>query len=181
MIFSKVSGEDVYKAAFEKFKSEYESVQNAVLEYSKGRFFTQVSAWDMYNAQRINALKQRPSRAYHLKTIEPLKFLIKVASLKNDDWISYEGLEQDYGDFEIELPDFFPVKCSVNLHGENITSTMCPEGDRSGSMTLTWWLDKHNGGLVEIVDPSLIDLTAAAAEDTRIRLAAERREILKVR
>jgi hypothetical protein len=178
MIFSKVTGEDFYRAAYKKFKSESDSVKNALLEYSKGKLFTTSHAFKSYNNQRTNALKRRPSRARAMK-IEPLWCLIKINSISRGKGVGeeIEGLYEDYDDFDIDLPEFFPVLNRVVLFGENIGA-----GTSSSPMwwTMCWELDKHNGGLVEIVDPSVIDLTAEAAEATRLRLAAERKEILRV-
>jgi len=175
MIFSKVTGEDFYRAAYKKFKSESDSVKNALLEYSKGKLFTTSHAFKSYNNQRTNALKRRPSRAMHMK-IEPLWCLVKISSISRGKGVGeeIEGIYEDYDDFDIDLPEFFPVLNRVVLFGENIGAAINTAG------SLCWELDKHDGGIIEIVDPSVIDLTAEAAEATRIRLAAERKEILRV-
>jgi len=177
MIFSKVTGEDSYRAAYKKFKSESDSVKNALLEYSKGKLFTTSYAFKSYNNQRNNALKRRPSRARGMK-IEPLWCLIKIDSINHDEFgpVEIEGFYKDYDDAEIDLPEFFPVLNRVVLFGENIGGSR----SRSASGSLCWELDKHDGGLIEIIDPSVIDLTADAAEATRLRLAAERKEILRL-
>ena len=107
--------------------------------------------------------------------IAPLRFLLKITSLGIDDGFYYEGFDEHYDGADIDLPEFFPVKRAVSLRGEDIVSTRAWK-----VVNITWFLNKHNGGLVEIVDPSAIDLTEEAAEATRLRLAAERKEILRV-
>jgi len=187
MIFGKVSGEEAYKAAFEQFKIKTEKTRNALLDYTEGKFFTTKWIFDNYTEQRRNALKQRPSRRASL-TITPMVGVFKIQSLTKmstgaDDvgWVDVylEGFHEDYDGAEIDLPELFPELLHVSVRGENISPKTWPEGGRSKVFKAMWNLEKHNGGLIEIVNLDMIDLTAEAAEMTRRQLAAERKSLLK--